>query len=261
MLLRGSVDQDRRALETNSRASSIKSRMLQARREFFALLFRHEPAVLRHVADRFLRPAERLADEREVEMRIRHHRVDVERGAIALGRFGLAIAIFEQHAKVVEHKRVGAPLLERLAVDGFGLFQPAAFVQQISTIDFVLDRVLWLWLNHFELAGRGIALERQKVLPGFGLPAARALLHHHAVADRTDAQARERHRDGQVPPQLLEGLVDALRRYSGGCQGLSGAQHDKILKGEEIGLPGTSDGRYEPGPDQAVDGAARKAEE
>jgi hypothetical protein len=35
--------------------------MLQARCEIVALLFRHQPAVLRHVVDRLLRPVQLLA--------------------------------------------------------------------------------------------------------------------------------------------------------------------------------------------------------
>ena len=119
-------------------ASRNKSRILR-RSVKLALLFRYEPAVLRHVADRLLRPAQLLAEKCQVVVAIGHGRVALQRSPVSLRRFRLAAEILEQHPEVVEQQRIGAPGVERLAVRGLRFLELAGLVQQVAAIDRVLE--------------------------------------------------------------------------------------------------------------------------
>src|SRR5262249_14188310 len=110
--------------------------------------------------------------------------------------------------------------------------------------------------DHGERSRRWVALEVEDVLARLRLPAPGSVLHHHAVAQRLDRQAREGHRGREVALQLLQRPGEGPRRNLGVGERLRGAQHDQILEREPPGLARASHGRDEAGVDQALDGAA-----
>ena len=118
-----------------------------------------------------------------------------------------------------------------------------------------------LALHDAQRAVGRVALEREQVLPRLRLPAAAAFLHHDAIGDRADGQARQRHRLGQVAAQLAHRARDALRRNVGLDQRLRGAQHDQVLEREAPRVARAARGRDEAGVDQRADRAARQAQQ
>jgi hypothetical protein len=93
------------------------------------------------------------------------------------------------------------------------------------------------------------------------LPAAISLAHHDPIAHRADAQARERHRLGKLPPQFLQRAHDAAPRHERGGQLLRGAQDDKVLEGEEHRVARAARRGHEAGSHERADDAARKAQQ
>ena len=107
----------------------------------------------------------------------------------------------------------------------------------------------------------GIAFEREQVLPGVRLPAARAFLDDDAVAHGAYAQPGQRHRVGQMAAQLLDRAGDPLARHVGVGERLRRAQDDQVLEREQPGVARTARGRYEAGLDERADRAARQSKE
>ena len=82
--------------------------------------------------------------------------------------------------------------------------------------------------DHVEFAVLDDDVEREHVLAVVDLPARRTVAHDHSLADRADAQARQRRRLGQVLAQLVERATHpaardlGLRRAPARCAARSG---------------------------------------
>ena len=101
--------------------------------------------------------------------------------------------------------------LRRARIDGLEL-QP--FLKPVSgLLRGVSDRLAPL--HHPQLALSDAHVELEYVLTIVDLPVRLAIAHDHAVADRADAEARQRRGLRQVLAQVLEGPADASGRHLG----------------------------------------------
>src|SRR5690348_1653558 len=94
----------------------------------------YEATILRHVADRFPRLAQRFTEERQVVAAIGQARVLAMSAFIGLERLFLASHVLEEYAEVVEEPRILAAELERMAVDALGVVEPARVVKQPAEV-------------------------------------------------------------------------------------------------------------------------------
>ena len=77
-------------------------------------------------------------------------------------------------------------------------------------------------------------VEPEHVLPVVHLKLTVAVAHDHAIADRADAQAGQRHAFRQMLAQVFERAANAPARDLRLNERARGAQHDEVLEGETI---------------------------
>src|SRR5258706_13645781 len=228
-------------------------------------------------------------------MTVREARIAVQRPFVGFHRLAPAAQVLQQNAEVVEQQRIAAAGRDRLAIDAFRIGEAAGFVQQPSQVDAgaqvrrvraectpvgfargrgvvalelasALEPVFRartgvIALDHAQGAVGWVAVEREQILPRLRLPAARPFGNDHAVADRADREARERHGVGEVAAKLSQGFRDSPGRHLRRGKRLRSPQHDQVLEREQVRLARSARGRNETGVDQAADRAAGQAKQ
>src|SRR5258706_706356 len=256
-----------------------------------------QPSILRHVPDGVPGLAERFAQEREIVVTVREAWIAVQRSFVRFHRLVVAVQVLQQDAEVVEQQRIAAAGRDCLAINALRVGEAAGFVQEPSQVDagaqvrrirFECARIGFqrgpgtaalelasavepvlgdpggagvVALDHAQGAVGRIAVEGEQILPGFRLPAARAFGDDHAVADRADREARERHGVGEAAAKLFQGFRDPPGRHLRRGKRLRSPQHDQVLEREQVRLARSARGRDETGVDQAADRAAGQAKQ
>src|SRR4030095_2235770 len=104
-------------------------------------------------------------------------------------------------------------------------------------------------------------IKSEDVLPILDLAQALAFAHHDPIADRSDADARERQRLREITAQILERTSYARLWNLRLRERARGAQHDQVLEGELV-LAARAARRFdEAAVDQPLNGTARQLQD